>query len=607
MSKKLNIYKEFTFGVGTGEHDLLVTGISNREEYQGIDIDGILGSGEIRETIRNQGDYSQHMSFSITPGYFYVGDRECYAYGRKCTQITHPVYSSGSIDNPYPSGIMYLALTEVPDGMISYALPGIDNPGGKPDTSGGAAPINVSRFEPGVLSAHTPLYDTIIYHDTGVSSLPGYREIPETGEFIEGDDPTWPAYCSPLSRFTVFNSYWRENDPMLPPDQYIYDFEYNAIILYDSGTLDHEYIIEFEGLNEPFDITELNISPLESWPENSILCLTLDDTNTAFTEEPYEIVIHTSKTIVQDETIPIFIEVRSITGNRLEGEDIRIRIVRPEIAIHPQQWSSGNAHYYEGSPYAVCSSGNISGVIIDAVQFPSGVIYEGNVCIANEHRINNAAYVRSAGYLCYPYNSDIYLSGSIPEEAGYELVVTTDVNGIGTVWYHAPYTISSSFNIIIRAEIPSNSGIIEELPIALISNTEEVCYSLPVNDFWTDRYIREHFSISGEYCVRLPLDCISPSSAGVISIRDYCQALYSGVTPPYIYPSALFSGCVETSGELFLSGDTEYTYSLPWTEHYRYIDVVYSDFTPSSGEPIVVHYPVNKATTRGDSRDTYGY
>lgn len=600
MSKKLDTYKEFTFGVGTGESDLKVVALSQREEYEGIDIEGLLGSGEVIDDLVDQGSFDQNFNFMILPGYFYVGDRECYAFGKKMTQISKPIYSSGGVDNPYPSGTLYIPLEEIPDGQYNYALPTTGEPYGMEMPHTSAAPINVSRYEPGSLTDLSAVLDTVIEHNTGYGGSNAYRTNPDDNLPLPGEDPNWPACFSPLSRYSVLSSYWRSEEPALLPDEIYYDIEYNSIVLYDDGTEDHEYIIEFEGLNEPFKVSDVDLSPVETMPGNHIFCLSPDPENEAFKEEPYEVVVHTPKTTVNSELISVVAEVRSIKGNRLKGEDIRFRLLRKDVQLLKDTTLENYDEFINGGPFCVCQKDSISGVIIDKVAFPSGMIYEGEVLISDNYRIEGYSYTRSAGYLTMPGKAPLYESGGIPDTASYEQVVTTDKYGLAMVDYLAPHVNSSSFDIEIEADVITGSGVIARSVITLLSDQENTRYSIPFNDLWYDRVASGEVNVSGEYEVKLPIECISPSSAKVIKMSDYLESLYNGSTPEYIHPTRIGSGVIETCMVPLQSGIV--SGEICYEE--KFSIAFYHGFNPGT-DVVLMSYLDKDKITRGDTRDRY--
>ena len=606
--RKLDVYKEFTFGTGTGEDDLRIIGMQPREDYSDIDTEGLLGSGEIVEEIKGNVGYLQNTNLMITPGYFYVGDRECYAYSKKFTQMSKPTVCSGEIGDPYPVGTRYIPLMEVPFGISEFTLPDEVNLCGTKVPNTGVSPLNISRFAPGVLTAREALWDTVIEHDSGVNQVLGYRARPIIGVLtvLPGEDAQWPMHYSPLSRYTVLPSYWRPNEPMLLQNLFYYDFEYNSIVLYDSGTVDSEYLIEFEGQNEPFKIKEIDLSPLESWPESSILCLSTDKSNTVFKEDPYAVVLHLPKTSVRKEQHAIAAEVRSIKGNRLEGERVRFRIVRKDVALMRTQLEDLDG-FVPGSPYCILSEGLLSGVVIDRVEFPSGEIYEGDVLITDAYRIDGQAYVRSAGFLCNPQGALPIDSGILPECGNYELEAVTDRNGIALVVYTSPLTVSSSFDIEVQAEVLNVSGVASAASMTLLSEEEDMLYALPLNNLWREVQASGEVNLSGGFVVRLPVDCIAPSSAKVVTLRAYMGALFDGSDIPFEYPDRIDSGCVVNSGETILVDYLNITgeISVPWRNDTRYCEAVYSGFSPGS-DVVILRYLDSNKITRGDARDQYG-
>ena len=152
MSKKLKIYKDFTFGTGVGKLDMKIQGVSDREDINYTQ-DEILGSGVPKAFVDTEIN-KRVGSYPISvPGYLYIGDREIYAFGRKATQLSFPLISSGE-NNLYPSGTVYIPLVDIPDGITTYY---------PPDTNStqeslmmeetGSAPINISAYASGTITS----------------------------------------------------------------------------------------------------------------------------------------------------------------------------------------------------------------------------------------------------------------------------------------------------------------------------------------------------------------------------------------------------------------------------------------------------------------------
>jgi len=615
MSRVLNTYKEFNFGTGVGPLDMKIMGIAAAEEIE-YSAEAILGSGIPDADIEAAMDIALGTCVVAVPGYLYVGDRELYSYGRKATQITRPVTSSGGISDPYGVGVVYIPLIDIPDGSTLFYPPSEQDPYGSMVENTGAAPILVSAYQSGELTDLFAITGEVIYHDYGMDGQEGYT-YDISGEVRSGEVSEWPAYFSPLSRFTVLPSYWRENEPMLALDEFYYDLQYNCIVLYNSGAADYEYIVEYEAANESFKITDIDLNPLVTYPGNSILCISADNDNTVFKEDPSSVHLHTINTAASGERTTITAEVLSERGNRLDNESVRFRIKRKDVGTLSGEVIYNLDEFVEGGPWFLCNSGTISGVIIDEVEFPTGKIYEGDVLIANSNRINGKAYVRSAGYLCSNGDAPDYASGEIPDTAGYEVTVTTDINGMASVDYMFPTTNSSSFDVRIEASIPTmsgannGSGIVSYVDVVLMSDDETTIYAKDINDLWRTLVVvsgepyYEGISASGEVSAvgsiaRLPISCTSPSSVEVITMSGYVSALYSNTEPSFCSPISVNSGIVENSGTIPSVEDGEVEY---YTQ-YKYIEVEYDSIDFDTGI-YIMRYLDHEKITRGDARDTY--
>jgi len=166
MSRKLKTYKDFNYGTGVGKLDSKVHGISDTEDVD-YTRDEFIGSGIPDTSIEMEIDRRVGAYPIVSPGYAYIGDREIYIYGRKATQVSYPISSSGSQDDPYDSGVVYIPLLDVPDGSTIFHLPTPAQPYGSILEGSGPAPINVGAFSSGELDE--ALTETVY------TQVPGYE------------------------------------------------------------------------------------------------------------------------------------------------------------------------------------------------------------------------------------------------------------------------------------------------------------------------------------------------------------------------------------------------------------------------------------------------
>jgi hypothetical protein len=198
------------------------------------------------------------------------------------------------------------------------------------------------------------------------------------------------------------------------------------------------------------------------------------------------------------------------------------------------------------------------GVIVDKVNFDiNQMMFEDNVLISREVRIDGFAYVRSAGYLSVD-NTPYDPSGDIPTEAGYTVYATTDENGMARVDYMFPVTYSSSFDVDLTVDIPSmsgennGSGIVSETSLTLLSDGD-------TNPLYNDRNYDEFYSemtliggeaypygqsgsigiIATDTALSVPSTMESPSSIKIATLESYVYSLYTDQDATYIPPYTL--------------------------------------------------------------------
>jgi hypothetical protein len=557
--KTIKISDLFTPGTGVGDDDLSPVGVSifeqgsAAEQYESLNFlgSGVVISGDVTT-------YEERVDFNVVPGYFYIGDREFYAYNEKVTQVSHPS-QSGEYN--------IILLKDFPDGpkpsyldRVLYMSDEVE------DKRYGPSPIVVTTLSSGTLESLDVPLDTIINSSTGIGGRLGYRMDYSTnpsGDVVSGEVSDYPSYFSPLERYAKCYEYWRESS-VVSPSEYEYDFKSNAIVLHTSGEVTDEYIVEFEGKNEPFS-TGLDLSTLVSYPEDSIICLSPAE---EVEEEIGSVQIYTSKKRMYNETITIAMEVKSTNGNRLRNIDLDIWLKRKDMI------SAGTTAYREGEPLLY-----ESGHVYDSIEIDTGLpqqstVRENELLIANDHRIGNDCWVRAAGYLVVPedYQSETPVSGP-----GYHVTAVTDSMGFAHVHYTAPSGILSSIDLEVEVIA---SGEIGTADITLLADTTEVHGF--VEDYYLYGYVHTSGVVmsSGSLDVLIPTDCSSPSSMILYYANDYFISLYDGTDPTGYNPSEF----VHTEG----------------APPYVRFDSV------SQTDGFVVKYLKDINTTKLDGRNSYG-
>jgi len=557
--KVVKISNLFTSGTGVGDDDLAPDGVSLYErgsastQYESLMFlgSGIVLSGDVEE-------YEERVDFSVVPGYFYLGDREFYAYNEKLTQVSHPV----------PSGeYNVIELQQFPDGpkpsyldRILYLSDDVE------DKRYGPSPILLSSLASGSLESLDVPLDTVISSTSGVCGGLGYRvdySYHVSGEVISGEVDNYPGHFSPLQRFSKCYEYWREDD-QVSPAEYEYDFKTNSVIIHKSGELTDEYIVEFEGTNEPFS-SGLDLSTLVSYPENSIICLSTSETVSG---EVGSVQVYTSKKRMYNETVTVSIEVKSINENRLGNIDLDIWLKRKDMT------STGTDLYREGEPLLY-----ESGYVYDSLEIDTGLpqqasVYENELYVSSDHRIGGGCWVRGAGYLIVPgdYQSDTPMSGP-----GYHVTAVTDDVGFAHVQYIAPSGTLSTIELELEV---TAGGVVGSADITLMSELGDV--KAFVEDYYLYGYTYTSGEVvsSGDIDIPVPTDCVSPSSMELYYASDYLLDMYDGNDTTAYKPASF----------IYTEGMAPY--------------VRFESVSPT--DAFVIKYPKNVDVTKLDGRNSYG-
>lgn len=590
---KITTYAGFNFGTGVGDNDLKIIGLAQGESIGDIDLSTLIGSGELVSNITDDTDYTHQLNFVAIPGYFYVGDVECYMFSNKGSQISHPIVSSGTLLDTYDSGVTYIKLKDVPDGISTFVSTIGKSNSTIQSKETGAAPIIVHRFTSGSLSSYHSVFDRAIYSSSGTGGVLGYTYV-LSGEVITttispGEIEAWPAPTSPLSKIAVTSSYWNSGSALLP-NTFQYDPEYNCIVFEDGvvSTSD-EIIIEFESANEPFIIKDIDMSPITTFPDNYVLCMTTDDVISG--EIPSYIKINSTKDMVSSkDTADITVEVFSKYGNRLEDQDVLIQVIRNDLSITTVGGSDpdpiGYLKYY---PYVVCHSGELINDHFDLISI-SGDLYQNDKLIFSGNGILN---IPSCGYIT---------SGEIPEipwilscDFTSSVIVRTGAQGISHVSYISPAIITTPIDISVYASI---NGITKSVDLKLVPDKSDIYYFSDLDSLDTELIVSGDIYNSKTYISGYTDTILTPSSAGICSMSEYVDSLRDNREPVYIYPARVFS---MTLNEDWRPGHITETINMT-TESEKKIVLEYSGELAGN---IVMKTKAKRHIAKGDMRCWY--
>lgn len=563
----LKVSDNFLSGTGVGESDAVPVGVSLYKQVaseENIDETMLVGSGIVLSGLVEA--YEEKVNFNTVPGYVYLGDREFYMFGDKITQVTKGELS-GIVEDGTSGIVLALRLKEFPDGVRPIYFEDIQSPGEEEEISYGASPIIVRMYPSGTLHDIGVPYDYAISSEEGINGVLGYRmryDLDPSGTVVSGEVADFPWYMTPLSRFGKMYDPWR-NDSLIPPDLYEYDFLTNSILIhpsgesFSSGQLNGEYVVEFEGKNEPFE-TGLDLSPLTTFPELAIVCLSPTGDNV--TEEVGSLKLYTTKTRVKNERVTIVVEARSKTGNRLGDTDVDFYIERPNMTagVTLPAILDGKPLYY--GPYHA----------FDEITLPSADIIEDGAIIASDHRIDGKAYLRASGFL-----SGVPTNGEDLQEVGYRVSAKTDSMGFAHIVYTTPSGgVFSTQDIQIRAK----AGDIETITgISLLSEAEDLLLGTDQYEYNTILYVSGIVPMGGLAMVPVISGCVSPSSMTACRVDDFVTTLASDLVPTM----------AQALSFEVIAGEPYVGFNLY-----------------ESGVPLVVNYPMHINTTKLDGRSVYG-
>jgi hypothetical protein len=240
--------------------------------------------------------------------------------------------------------------------------------------------------------------------------------------------------------------------------------------------------------------------------------------------------------------------------NRMENASLYFSICRNNMTA-----SSGEISFVPHTGSSISISGEIA---YDCIVISSGDIIENDMVIANSHRINDYALIRSSGYLRH-------ISGDIP--GMFYNSGLTDQAGFEYIHYVAPDIVNTSIDIDIMSVADNNaSGIIS---ISLIPSSTNSVYStnnMEINKTELgDKIDWENISgdittichdniypifANGTTHVIVPSGCISPSSMKLYNAASYMTNLYKGDDSYPIYPHAFYTAETFLSAVFYTSG-----------------------------------------------------
>jgi len=315
---------DFISGVGTGERSCLVHDVvsvdmftltQGSSEYSQAELLDKSRGGQHEEYVSGEtyGQYSEVLTVAMYPGEFYIGDRRFVVFNEKVTLFSNPEQIVLGKDTV----VTGVRLPEYPDG--GYYINFINNL----IPAGIGSPIIIEKYASGEVSSAGVIFGDAISSLTGYGDIAGYRtetvaeevsgEIVTFERMIEGEWADAPWVLSPLTRFAVAYSRWRNDTATMDPIHYYYDLETNSIIFEDGAVSDtDELAIMFEVANEPF-LVPINISPKVFIPHDGIICISAENNDDIVAKVRMSVSPHTSDTIA---FVRVF--VRSDRGSAIE-------------------------------------------------------------------------------------------------------------------------------------------------------------------------------------------------------------------------------------------------------------------------------------------------
>jgi len=569
--KILDIFNNWQTGSGVGNNDLYPIGLKITDNQQILEPTGYLGatpsqSGEIPFI------YDQKIDVLVTPGYFYIKDREFYSYNEKITQFSNLQISGET---------KYIPLMEKPDGYgnISYA----DFINSKffthHEDNAGIPPILVRYYSSGDLTDNKIYMNTAVSSKLCTSNAFGYTTLNDI--IISGDLESFGEYFNPMERFAKCPEYWR-NENILQYNEYYYDYISNSIII-PSGDPTMEYVIEYENYNKPF-MCGVELNPVKTAAGDWVLVI--DPTMNSIQQVPYNITIDTSNDTTMQNLINIRVRIIDILGEPIENLPVLVSVVCDEL-----QMSGGTESVYSSIP------GNkrypyyfdMMGPVYDIIEVETNTSIKINNTINQvipERIINGKYIIPSYGNIIsntqtitdwdiYNNTNDI-LSGEISDfNCPFRPILSGDTDITGNLYckYMPSYSITKDTDIKIQV---NTYNITESKPISIVGSHQRKVLSY--NNSGLNKEIRTYEpEVSGEnMLIKTPYKSVFPTEIVPYGIYEYLEHIETGAA----LPSVLLSGVVRNA---------------------EYMKLVY----PNNINRVIYQYKTQDSTINFDGRSVY--
>ena len=485
--------------------------------------DGILITHPSKKEIVAGTQFEPTVTAQLSPGFFYIGDREFYYYNRKATEY----HKADVLLN-----LITITLANYPMGFVPY-IRWRDTNTEAALVNRGMAPIILRRHRIVDLPARIVLNDTI-YHDTGISGkyAISYNEDGTLNDIGRSSRLNaivgYPHPVTPFYPYAKCYEYWRSDEyaaGLVPPDQYHYDFETNTIRLQYSEELvatinDYIYVVEYEARNTPIAIP-VDLNPLETVPADGVICIELDSSKAQADEVVAKVITTSTVAIVKDAVADITVKVLGKTGNPLPNETVTIKIVRD--IVDQNGTLAFDTCQYVGSLSYSDGVGSISR-FDRYTTTTSGALFENNMQIS-DGTPDGVVIIPSVGY---------FLNGAtvVPDI----ITLTTDSQGIARTQFstvRGSYKHGAKINIIAAC-----ANVIGATELVVLANPHYYVSELkPAGmriDQWSDMprsYIPAHSfgtMVSGATLLLDPETITTPSMVRIIPLPIFMEALITG-------------------------------------------------------------------------------
>lgn len=463
----------YVSGSGVGAGDCKAKGIVVRHEYESISSSYILGTNAALPE-ENRYAITHDARLMVNPGYFYIRDREMYAFGRKVTVAIAP----------------YELAEE--DAYISISLP--DAPSGYIVGEDGSSPIIIQVFPSGTLGSAGFSYNTTYYSDSvsGSPVLPAYRQY---------------FGFSPVERFAVCHDY-RYLNSHIPSDLYWYNPASNVVVI--SPMLEGmDVLIEYEGSNQAFD-SGLSFSPIHRASDTALVCISPNRTPAG---TPASCSLSCQCRHLDGGSQLVCATV--LTGDRdpVPGVTVNFILSRPGLSD------------IEYTPYYTNN-----GIFYDRTE-TSGAVKEHGLTICDSHRIGSTGLFRGAGVLSND-TVPVLPAGllTLGSAIGMTISATTDSLGKARIWYHAPCATAGDNIVTIQANI---GDIGSALTFFISGKSKTRRWALTSAETYRYRVL-DVIQIGNEALIRVPDDALSPTSIEVADVVDYLDSVFDPSTFGYM-------------------------------------------------------------------------